>query len=66
MFRKIFIYDPFIYLNKDGNPTKEMTSNVKWLGKIVVKAFLEKNAIKKAFKEIHFKHPDLKGFVLLF
>lgn len=48
----------FIYIDKNGNPSKLMTNTVKWLELISVKCY-KKNSDKKLFEMAYSIHPEL-------
>jgi hypothetical protein len=67
--KETFAFQPFIYLDKNGNPKQpgEMSSTIRWLDDIFfIKGYSDKKATKKAFEIVNTKFPEYKGNILLF
>lgn len=64
---KPYNYQGMVYLNKRGIPVEsEITDTVKWLGKITINKWSEKDASVEAFKFFNKKYPEYKGKIWLF
>jgi hypothetical protein len=65
--KKRFYFEPFIYINQDGNIIKNsIGSRVKWLEKFTIDAYSQKSADKIAYEEIKEKYPEYIGHIWFF
>ena len=64
--KKTEFFHGFYYINKQGEPTVEMTDGVVWLEEIKRTAYFYKNTVKQAREYFDEKYPDLKKFIKFF
>jgi 8-oxo-dGTP diphosphatase len=65
-FIKVEYNQGMIYLDNEGNPSKEMTDKVRWLEEVKVIGKSNKDIIDTTYKYFNKKYPELKGFIYLF
>lgn len=61
LMKRIYYGDVFIYVDKDGNPTNEMTDKIRWLRPVFVYCYRKDkdDAITKAITGLY---PEYEGF----
>lgn len=60
-----FLIEPFIYVDKKGNPTLLMTGRVKWLKSFSITC-LKKDMYRLAFEQLDRDYPQYRGCFNLF
>lgn len=60
-----FIEEAIVYVDKNNNPTLEITDKIKSLGTCVVRCYY-KDKDNRAFEQFAKNYPEYKGYIMLF
>lgn len=56
----------FVYLDSNNMPVRTMTTRVRQLDELSIKAYDEDDASREAYSILNSKYPDLRGKIWLF